>query len=208
MQLAYQHPELCTRLVLVGSGGLGREVSWLLRIATLPLADHVMPVLFPRWLADRGTEVSRAIGRRGLGSARLAELWRAYASLAGAENRQAFVRTIRTVIDPGGQTVSALDRLYLAAHLPALIVWGEIDPIIPVAHAYTAHEAIAGSRLEVLPGIGHFPQSEAPEQFVEILTDFVRTTAPAADQAPALHDILRGRRLAPVLDIGESTGLT
>jgi pimeloyl-ACP methyl ester carboxylesterase len=167
-----------------------------------------MPVLFPRWVADRGTEVGRAIGRRGLGSARLGELWRAYASLAGAENRRAFVRTIRTVIDPGGQTVSALDRLYLAAHLPTLIVWGEIDPIIPVAHAHTAHEAIPGSRLEVLPGVGHFPHAEAPELFLEVLTDFIRTTEPAAEQAPTLHDILRARRPAPALDIGDSTGLT
>jgi pimeloyl-ACP methyl ester carboxylesterase len=36
MQLAYQHPELCDRLVLVGSGGLGREVNWMLRFMTLP----------------------------------------------------------------------------------------------------------------------------------------------------------------------------
>ena len=47
MQLAYQHPELCDRLVLVGSGGLGREVSWLLRLTTLPGAEHLMPLMFP-----------------------------------------------------------------------------------------------------------------------------------------------------------------
>lgn len=154
MQFAYQHPGMVDRLALICSGGLGKEVSWLLRLVTLPFAEQTMPLLFPRWLADRGTETSRFLHRRGLRSPRMGEMWRSYASLAGAENRRAFVRTIRTVIDPGGQTVSAVDRIYLAAHLPALIMWGEVDQIIPVAHARTAHEAIGGSRLEILEGVG------------------------------------------------------
>ena len=145
MQLAYQHPEVCDRLVLISSGGLGREVSWLLRVLTLPGAEQLMPLLIPRWFADRGSEASRFLRRRGLAAPRLGELWRAYTSLAGAENRKAFLRTIRTVIDTGGQTVSAIDRLYLAAHLPTLIVWGEHDAIIPVADGHVAHEAIAAA---------------------------------------------------------------
>jgi pimeloyl-ACP methyl ester carboxylesterase len=191
MQLAYQHPELCDRLVLVGSGGLGREVSWLLRLVTLPLAELTMPLLFPHWVVNRGTDVSRFLLGRGLRSPRLGEMWRSYSSLAGAENRKAFVRTIRTVIDPGGQTVSALDRLYLAAHLPTLIMWGEIDQIIPVTHAYAAHEAIDGSRLEILPGVGHFPHTEAPELFLEVLSDFLATTSPVAGSGPPLAEVLR-----------------
>src|SRR5678815_5132280 len=54
MQLAYQHPELCERLVLVASGGLGREVSWMLRFLTLPGAEYLLPALFPRFLRDPG----------------------------------------------------------------------------------------------------------------------------------------------------------
>ena len=191
MQIAYQHPELCDRLVLVGSGGLGREVSWLLRLAALPLAEYAMPLLFSRWVADRGTAVSRTLSRRGVRSPRLAELLRSYSSLAGAENRDGFVRTMRTVIDTGGQTVSALDRLYLAGHVPALIVWGEQDHIIPVEHARAAHEAIEGSRLEVLADVGHFPHAEAPERFLEVLLDFLDTTEAAARNTPALQELLR-----------------
>lgn len=193
MQFAYQHPELCDRLVLVASGGLGREVSWLLRLVTLPLAEQTMPLVFPRWLASSGTEVSRFLRRRGMRAPRLGEMWRAYTSLAGAENRTAFVRTIRTVIDPGGQTVSALDRLYLARHLPTLVVWGADDHIIPVDHAHVAHDAIPGSRLEVLPGVGHFPHMEAPEAFLDVLTDFLATTEAAVD-GPSLGDVLREGR--------------
>jgi pimeloyl-ACP methyl ester carboxylesterase len=193
MQLAYQHPELCDRLVLVGSGGLGREVSWLLRLVTLPGAEHLMPLVFPRLVADRGDDVGRFMARVGLRAPRLGEMWRAYASLSGAQNRKAFVRTIRGVIEPGGQTVSALDRLYLAAHLPTLIVWGDRDEIIPVSHAHAAHDAIPGSQLSILEGVGHFPHVEAPERFLSVLTDFLASTAPGARRPVRLHDALHAR---------------
>jgi pimeloyl-ACP methyl ester carboxylesterase len=186
MQLAYQHPELCDRLVLVSSGGLGREVSWLLRSVTLPGAEHLMPLIFPRFVADIGDEAGKVLSGFGVKAPRLAEMWRSYASLAGAPNRKAFVRTIRTVIEPGGQSVSALDRLYLAAHVPTLIVWGDRDDIIPVSHAVAAHEAIPHSRLEILHDVGHFPHLEAPERFIEVLSEFLDTTTPAATGAAHL----------------------
>ncbi len=196
MQLAYQHPEVCDRLVLVSSGGLGREVSWLLRILTLPGAEQLMPLMFPRVVAGRGNDVPRFLDRVGVHSPHLAEMWRAYTSLAGAENRKAFVRTIRGVIEPGGQVVSALDRLYLAGNLPTLIVWGDHDDIIPVRHASVAHEAIAGSRLEILGGVGHFPHVEAPGRFLAVLTDFLGSTKAGPRSQVRLRDMLRSNRRA------------
>ena len=68
------------------------------------------------------------------------KIWRNFSSLEESGARQAFVHTIRGLIDLGGQRVSAVDRLYLAAELPTLIVWGERDPLIPVRHAHEAHE--------------------------------------------------------------------
>lgn len=193
MQLAYQHPELCERLVLVSSGGLGREVSWLLRLLTLPAAESLMPLLFPRFLRKPGNALSRQLRDRGLRAPRLAEMWRAYASLTEPENRAAFVRTLRAVIDLGGQTVSATDRLYLTAAVPTLIVWGDRDDIIPVAHAHEAHAQMPGSRLEVLPGVGHFPQSEEPVRFAELLVDFVTSTQPARGDLRHYRELMRAR---------------
>ncbi len=190
MQLAYQHPELVDRLVLVASGGLGREVSWLLRALTLPGAEIVMPVLFPSFLADKGNDVSRFLHDKGIRAPHLGEMWRAYASLSGAKNRSAFVRTLRSVIDPGGQTVSALDRIYLAGGLPTLIIWGDQDPIIPIEHGYAAHQTIEGSRLEVMEGCGHFPHVEQPRRFVEILEDFLSTTEPASFELDDYRELL------------------
>jgi pimeloyl-ACP methyl ester carboxylesterase len=54
-----------------------------------------------------------------------------------------------------------------------LLIWGEEDRIIPVAHGYAAHAALPGSRLEVLHGVGHFPHVEAPAAVVDILDDFI-----------------------------------
>jgi pimeloyl-ACP methyl ester carboxylesterase len=120
-------------------------------------------------------------------------MWSAYASLAESENRQAFARTLRAVIDPGGQTVSAMDRLYLASPIPTLIIWGDRDDIIPVSHAHAAHHAIPGSQLVVIEGAGHFPQVEAPEQFVNALVDFISSTEPARFGAEDRQRMLKER---------------
>ena len=193
MQLAYQYPELCERLVLVNSGGLGREVSWMLRVLTLPGAEFIMPVLFPSFVRDRGNDLSQFLLRKGLRAPRIAEMWRAYVSLAEPENRRAFVRTLRAVVDPGGQVVSAKDRLYLTVGMPTLIVWGDADHIIPVAHAYAAHEAMPGSRLEVFEGVGHFPHAEEPLRFAAVLTDFIETTKPALLGSQEFRERVRTR---------------
>lgn len=57
--------------------------------------------------------------------------------------------------------MSALNRLQLQSELPVMAIWGEKDHIIPVEHAYAAQAARRGSRLEVLPSVGHFAQVEA-----------------------------------------------
>ena len=190
MQLAYQHPELCQRLVLAASGGLGREVSWVLRALTLPGAEYVLPPLFPRAARRAGDKVMRFFHDRGVRAPHVAEMWNAYASLTETPNRHAFIRTVRAVIDPGGQTVSARDRLYLAAAVPTLIVWGDRDDIIPVAHAHATHELLPTSRLEVFEGAGHFLHVEQPVRFAEVLRDFVEGTNPALRDASALRELL------------------
>lgn len=188
MQFSYQFPEMVERLVLVGSGGLGREVSPLIRSAALPFAEQVLPLLTARPLVDGVTAVAGLLGRIGLKpGADLAEVSRGVASLGDAERRAAFVRTVRSVISPLGQRVTANDRLYLAAETPTLIVWGDRDPIIPVEHGLAAHALLPDSRLEIFNGAGHFPQLDDPLRFAELLTDFIATTEPATHDAEAVR---------------------
>jgi pimeloyl-ACP methyl ester carboxylesterase len=185
MQLAYQFPERCERLVLVASGGLGKEVHPLLRAVTLPAAEYVLPLLLTSWLRLRAESAGSLLRRVGWkpGSS-LAEVWRSYTTLTTAEGQQAFVHTVRAVMDLSGQRVSATDRLYLAAAVPTLVVWGDEDAVIPVHHAHAAHAAMPGSRLEVLAGAGHFLPWRNAEWFTSVLMDFLATTT------PPLHELL------------------
>jgi pimeloyl-ACP methyl ester carboxylesterase len=180
MQFAYQFPERCERLALVSSGGLGRDVHFVLRAAALPGAEYVLPALTSAGLLNVGRGVGSLLRLLRIPpSADLDVLGRGFASLDNAGSRQAFLQTVRSVIEPSGQRVSAQDRLQLAALLPTLIVWGEDDSIIPVAHGADAHAAMPGSRFEVFPGAGHMPHDADPERFAALLIDFCTTTEPA-----------------------------
>ncbi len=179
MQFSYQFPEMVERLVLVSSGGLGLEVSPVLRAAALPGAD-----LFIAATATTGQKIGGAIGR-GLSkigmkpAADVAEVARGYGSLAEPDRRKAFLATLRSVVGTEGQRVSATDRFYLAEAVPVLIVWGARDPIIPASHGEDAHRALPGSKLEIFDGVGHLPQIEQPSRFITVLEDFLGETEPA-----------------------------
>jgi pimeloyl-ACP methyl ester carboxylesterase len=191
MQLAYQFPERVDRLVLVSSGGLGKEVNFVLRAASLPGSEIVLPLITARWIAAAGGFVGGALSRIGLQlGADLEGLSRGYASLGDPGARRAFVHTVRAVIDPAGQRVNARDRLYLAAEMPTLIAWGARDRIIPARHGEEAHEAMPGSRLEILERGGHFPHNDDPDWFCDVVSSFMAETEPSAHDAARIRAML------------------
>jgi pimeloyl-ACP methyl ester carboxylesterase len=200
MQFAYQFPERTERLALVSSGGLGREVNLLLRAAALPGSELVLPLITPSWLRGTVAWLGAMGARLGLHAGPdLAEAVRGYLSLGDPETRAAFLHTLRAVVDPTGQRVSGRDRLYLAADLPTLVVWGARDPIIPAAHGIAAHRAMPGSRLEVFAEAGHFPHLDDPIRFAAVLARFLAETEPADLGAEVLRERLRaghGRQAA------------
>jgi pimeloyl-ACP methyl ester carboxylesterase len=179
MQFSYEYPPFAERLVLVSSGGLGPEVHPILRAATLPGSELVLPVIAHRRLHGVAGVLGGALGRLGLRlGGDLAEMARGYGSLADAGARMAFVHTLRAVLDLQGQRVSATDRLYLAALMPSLVIWGDRDPLIPVEHAQVAHRALPHNRLEIFEGAGHFPQLHDPMRFAYTLIEFMESTEP------------------------------
>jgi pimeloyl-ACP methyl ester carboxylesterase len=121
----------------------------------------------------------------------MTEIARGYQSLSTAEARNAFIHTVRAVIDPTGQRVNASDRLYLTSRLPSMIIWGRRDRIIPVEHAHAAHQGMPGSRLEIFDEAGHFPQLYDPPRFAEALEDFLADTQPAELTAETVRELVR-----------------
>jgi len=192
MQMAYQFPERVDRLVLVSSGGLGREVHLLIRAAVLPGSELVLPLLAAPGILSRVDAVGTFLGRFGLrAGVDLEEMWRGFSSLSDAEARAAFIHTLRTIVDPGGQRVNATDRLYLAAEMPFLLIWGENDPVIPFRHGIRATERTPGSRLVSFPDAGHFPHRDDPRRFVRELTSFMEETEPSRYEEDRLREMLR-----------------
>jgi pimeloyl-ACP methyl ester carboxylesterase len=180
MQFFYQFPQRTERLVLVSSGGLGHEVSPLLRGAALPGATAVLAVATkPRLLAALLGASERLRQRGSRKGTYMRAVVRALQPLGEPDAREAFLQTLRSVIDVRGQRVSARDRLYLLSDMPTMIVWGERDNTIPSFHGRRMHEAVPGSRFEVLPRAAHFPNLEDPEGLAAVLRDFLETTTPA-----------------------------
>lgn len=91
-----------------------------------------------------------------------------------------------------------LDRSYLVRALPTLLMWGSRDSVLPVGHGYQAHAAMPGSRFEIFEGAGHFPFRTDPRRFVNVLEDFLDTTAPSEWGVDDWRELLRDGRPAAV----------
>ena len=195
MQFAYQYPERTERLVLVSTGGVGRQVSPLLKAASLPGSELLLAALnLPGMRAQIGLLVKflKMSGTRlGIDGA---DVLRVVDALPDATSRAAFTRTLRAVIDVRGQVGTLLDRCYLTEGMPTMLMWGDKDPILPALHAGLAHVAMPGSRLEIFPGSGHFPFHTDPQRFLTVLRDFIETTEPASFSAEQWRQMLRNRK--------------
>jgi len=178
MQFLYQHPEYAERLCLIGSGGLGRDVSWMLRLLSLPGSELLVTAIAPPFARDWGNRFRSWLGGKGIRADSLDENWLAYETLSDPAHRRTFLKTLRSVVDGRGQAVSATNRLHLCSGIPVQIIWGDRDPIIPVSHAHETHAALPGSRLEIVPGAGHYPHVEAPATVDEVLRRFMDETEP------------------------------
>jgi pimeloyl-ACP methyl ester carboxylesterase len=181
MQFMYQFPERCERLVLVSSGGLGREVTPMLRALTLPGANLALAGLTrlqrrPR-IAATGRLLQPMAGRVWND---LPYMLRQMATLGDRQTRASFLGTIQAVIDLGGQRISAIDRLHLATGLPTMIVWGEHDHMIPISHGRDAAALISDCEFHMVAGAGHYPHEDDPTGFAQLLADFVAATTAAA----------------------------
>ncbi|HXR28549.1 MAG TPA: alpha/beta fold hydrolase [Solirubrobacteraceae bacterium] len=180
MQFFYQFPQRVERLVLISSGGLGHDVSPLLRTAALPGMSALLSMTIRSRVLDGLWESGRRMRERGASpGGYLQAIARALRPLETAEARGAFLQTLRSVIDVHGQRVSATDRVYLLEAIPTMIVWGERDNTIPIEHGRRTHHAIPNSTFRTMPGVAHFPHLEDPDTLSALLREFIAATEPA-----------------------------
>jgi pimeloyl-ACP methyl ester carboxylesterase len=202
MQFFYQFPQRTERLALISSGGLGREVSPMLRGAALPGVNALLAVGAHRRVLGALWSAGERMRERGNSKGvYLQAVARALRPLEQPGARTAFVHTLRSVIDIHGQRVSAQDRLYLLERFPTLVVWGERDRTIPLAHGRSTSEAVPGARFETLARAAHFPHLEDPAGLADVLRDWLETTEPARIEDSEWGSVV-GRR-APHGRIGE-----
>jgi pimeloyl-ACP methyl ester carboxylesterase len=209
MQFGYQFPERTERVILVAPGGLGPEVSPVIRAVSLPGFNPVMGVLTLPGIRHVGLAGLRALSRTGLTVTHdLGEVAGIYDSFKDPRARKAISHVVRAVVDTRGQLVTMVDRAYLTQAMPMLIVWGSDDRVIPVKHARTAAAVAPGAVVEVLPNSGHFPHKDHPERFVKIINDFIRSTQPASYHRGRWRQLLRNGPSTPLSEQGDLAPVT
>src|SRR5690349_5660335 len=192
MQFAYQFPERTERLMLVGSGGLGPEVSPGIRVISTPGFEQVMSVLTLPGLRHAGVLGLRALAAGPWKLTRdLDEVAEIFDSFKDRRARQAVRHVVRAVVDWQGQIVTMADRAYLTEEMPLWVVWGRDDKVIPVRHASNAAALAPNSRVEVIPDAGHFPHKDHPIRFAHVVHEFIRTTAPATYSRARFRALLK-----------------
>lgn len=162
------------RLALINSVGLGRDVPWQLRCASLPpfAAFALRPSrLGMRWQFHQLMTSDRSHLSAAQIEALLEYLWQV--ALAGDTRRIA--RAFSLFSDFRGQREILTDDELRALALPLLIAWGGRDRFLPVEHGQRAAALVPEGALRIIPAAGHSPNWEAPAVVLECLTSFLRT---------------------------------
>lgn len=207
MQFGYQFPERTERLALVDPGGLGAEVSPLIRVLSLPGHDMALRLMTLPGVRQVNTGVLRALHEfvRTPETRDLAEVADIIESFKDPGKRHAVHQLVAGVIDWRGQIVTMRDRAYLTEAVPMCIVWGAEDRVIPSGHAARAAEFAPRARIVVMDDAGHFPHRDHPAEFVALVNDFVANTVPATYSRARWRRLLGSGRPTPLTPVETGT---
>jgi pimeloyl-ACP methyl ester carboxylesterase len=194
--LLLECPERVRRLVLVAAGGLGKGVSFWLRLAALPVFVEYLGQPF----MALGTRLALGSVREGLTDDDVTDLIR-YNQTPGTA--RAFARTVRDVIDWRGQRRNFMHRVHEVKKLPpVLVLWGDHDTLIPVEQGRAFADMLKGSVFQLFEGCGHYLHNERPVAAARAIRHFLDDPAVSPTQLlptaakPASRLALFGRRAA------------
>jgi pimeloyl-ACP methyl ester carboxylesterase len=163
-----EHRRRIDRLALVASGGLGREVGTLLRLAALPMAGALLESRLFAPIAELAMQWTyRSLGSRE-------EVKRLSKCNAAPNSGLAFRRTVAGCIGLDGQHMQTWHHIHKIASLPPIaLFWGDRDTIIPIHHAHSAMRRLRHTTVSVFPQCGHCPHLEEPDRFASELSLFL-----------------------------------
>jgi 4,5:9,10-diseco-3-hydroxy-5,9,17-trioxoandrosta-1(10),2-diene-4-oate hydrolase len=171
---ALEHPERVEKVALVGSAGLGKRVSWPLRLISIPVVGEL---IYKPQMISKEALVKRIFYRRpSFLDEIIPEMVRVRCLPHGP---QVMLQSVRSGINmlglrPEHQILNRLSELQGRL----LAVWGKEDMVIPPIKEEDIRRAVPESTVHVIPECGHWPQMEKPEEFNGLLTDFLSQTAP------------------------------
>ncbi len=169
MRLVLRQTAAVDRLVLVDSGGFGREVSMMFRILSLPLLGEMFTrpslsgsaTLLKMFVHDPATMIDDIIEHN-------------YQMSALPSAQQSLMKTLRTNVNFWGQIDNSPDIQRITSITnPVLVIWGRQDNLIPAAHADIAAKGFPNVHVQLIDNCGHFPMLEHASEFNRLLLDFL-----------------------------------
>jgi pyruvate dehydrogenase E2 component (dihydrolipoamide acetyltransferase) len=158
LAFAGNYPQRVERLVLVDSAGLGAEIDR--TVLSLMRSEPTQESL--------RAELTHFFAQSGLLQQALVDQLYEQRTQPGAH--EALVATADAAFDDGQQRID-LRNILAGLNIPVLIIWGDADAVLPVAHAQEAKRA-QQSRLEVFAGSGHCPHIESAGAFNQLIQSF------------------------------------
>jgi pimeloyl-ACP methyl ester carboxylesterase len=170
-------PERTRSLSLVASGGLGTDIAFFLRLATLP-GTITLARLFgsPR----QGREVLRTCF---YDAARIPESLYQESERYGFASYPEFVRALRDGVTIFGVKRGLRDHWVEQASRyrgPVLVVWGREDAVLPISHLEESKTVYPDAEIRIVERCGHLPMVEQPAEFLAALLPFIDAAERAA----------------------------
>jgi pimeloyl-ACP methyl ester carboxylesterase len=178
-RLAQQGRDAVTALILIDAALYPQDLPFFIEGLRLPLLNRVFLGLTTPAFRARYTLRQVFRNQDAITDARV-ERHARFLDLPGAHD--AYIQVAEQIDDFDAGKV---ERAVRAVRVPALIVWGEHDPVIPIANAHRLKDAIEGSTLDVIPASGHVPHEEYPEATLAAIFRFLSASSrmPACPQA-------------------------
>jgi 4,5:9,10-diseco-3-hydroxy-5,9,17-trioxoandrosta-1(10),2-diene-4-oate hydrolase len=172
-RLALVHPAVVDKLVLVCSGGLGKEVIPMLRIMTIPILGEL---LTRPSRAGSASFFKMIVHDPAVVLEELVELDYQMSLLPGMQ--KSFLRVLRANCNLFGQRESMFGPNVIMKGLPSirkpvLVVWGRQDQVLPVAHAEVAAKGLPNVRVHIFENCGHYPILEHTQSFNALVLEFL-----------------------------------